>query len=296
MDELQGRYTELIDVVNYWTPQIGIDVSRTLPSSFDSAKEQRLFRIMNAYATHNPDVGYCQGMTYVAGLLLEVSDNEEESFTTFARLMDRPDGLSGLYRGKFPLLHRYIHACEQMIREIVPDLHDHFIKQDVRPAMYLTQWFLTGFINCFPLSMVKIMWDTIICDGLSVILKIAVSLLLVLKDSLLRMNCEEILTYIKMMKTCDESDINVCGIGQLLIQHAETLVIPEHILGYISAEFEGDDVNVDFASPWVWKAASRPVRWGSLSSHFTTGMKRLSAKVGSGSESLLKRSTWNAFL
>ena len=62
---------------------------------------------------------------------------------------------------------------------------------------YLHQWFLTLFINCFPISMarasqfwralccgwdfvlakVMILWDVIMCEGLPVILRIAVSIL-----------------------------------------------------------------------------------------------------------------------
>merc|ERR1712137_1352189 len=186
---------------------------------------------------------------------------------------DRPDGLSGLYRDKLPLLQRYVRAFEQMMAEQVPELRDHFIQEDVQPAMYLTQWFLTLFINCFPLSMVKIMWDTIIFDGLPVILKIAVSILFVLKDSLLTKSCEEIITFFKMMRICDESDTgdgpDVNKIGQLLIKHAGTVKIPEHILRYIS---EGDDANLDSDTPFVWEAESPSTWYDSITLIFTFGM------------------------
>lgn len=32
-----------------------------------------LRRLLRAYALHNPAVGYCQGMNFIAGLLLQVS-------------------------------------------------------------------------------------------------------------------------------------------------------------------------------------------------------------------------------
>ena len=63
---------------NKWTASIVIDVPRTFPDikSFDEEQQQRLKRVLNAYAGSNPEIGYCQGMNYVAGLLLLVSDNE----------------------------------------------------------------------------------------------------------------------------------------------------------------------------------------------------------------------------
>lgn len=60
---------------------ISIDLPRTFPDNihFDTKKE-RLYNILIAYAHHNRDVGYCQGLNYIAGLLLIVTDDEEKSF------------------------------------------------------------------------------------------------------------------------------------------------------------------------------------------------------------------------
>merc|ERR1719359_1296372 len=113
-------------------------------------------------------------------------------------------GLSGFYVNRLPLLRKYLRACDKLVAETVPELREHFIREGVQPAVYLHQWFLTLFINCFPLSMVLIIWDVIICDGLPVILRIAVSILQVLKDSLLRMDLEEVIKFFKMMKTYED--------------------------------------------------------------------------------------------
>ncbi|CAJ1387789.1 unnamed protein product [Effrenium voratum] len=56
------------------------------------------------------------------------------------------------------------------------------------------------------MSKVLILWDVIMCEGLPVILRIAVSILQVLKDSLLSMEFEEIIKFFKMMKTYHDED------------------------------------------------------------------------------------------
>eukprot|EP00971_Amphidinium_carterae_P063833 1263614-Amphidinium_carterae.2 len=175
-----------------------MDVTRTFTDnkSFDDGKQQRLLRVLNAYAACNPEVGYCQGMNYVAGLLVLISDSEEdtctkteqgcqspesvlhdpsvilhlmstfgfveslrcaieECFGMFKCLMERqPHGLEGFYTAKLPLLRQYLHACDILLKELVPELRTHFIQEDIDPAVYLHQWFLTLFIYTFPFPMV----------------------------------------------------------------------------------------------------------------------------------------------
>lgn len=253
--EMPKDYQSLSTRENPWTQCIEIDISRTFPElkTFDTIQQQRLLRILNAYAGHNPDVGYCQGMNYVAGLLLLVSDCEEESFAVLVCLMDHPQfGLAGFYRERLPLLRRYLRACDKLVAETVPELREHFIKENVQPAVYLHQWFLTLFINCFPLSMVMIIWDVIVCEGLPVILRIAVSILQVLKDSLLSMHFEDIIKFFKMMKTYDdeEGELNAFRIGQLLMKHTEHVQIPERTLEYLSRELTDDDGSLDSDESW----------------------------------------------
>lgn len=68
---------------------ISIDLPRTFPDNihFDSKKD-RLFNILCAYAHHNRDVGYCQGLNYIAGLLLIVTDDEEKSFWLLKHIVE----------------------------------------------------------------------------------------------------------------------------------------------------------------------------------------------------------------
>ena len=66
------------DVVN----AIGKDIERTYPGHafFESAKGQAtLARLLGAVALHNPDVGYCQSMNFLAGILLLIV-GEEKAF------------------------------------------------------------------------------------------------------------------------------------------------------------------------------------------------------------------------
>lgn len=289
--ELAEEYQRLCEPQNEWSQQIEIDISRTFPDlkSFSEVPQQKLLRVLNAFAAHNPDVGYCQGMNFVVGLLLIVSNmNEEESFTLLSHLMKEPPfNLSGFYREKFPLLRRYLRACDRLVAEMVPDLREHFIKEQVQPAVYLHQWFLTLFINCFPLSMVMIIWDVILCEGLPVILRIVVSILQVLKDSLLTMQFEDIVKFFKMMKTYDEEDgeLNAFRIGQLLMKHTEHVQIPERTMEFLTHEGIDDDINLDSDGSWEADPNSGSSWMTSLSRMFAFGPGKRRSSIPTGADS-----------
>ena len=88
--------------------QINLDIPRTFPTNMffkgkdPNSLEQPLFNVLLAFAQVNTEVGYCQGLNYVAGLLLLVTKNEDTSFWLLKTLIEDilPDyyssGLTGL--------------------------------------------------------------------------------------------------------------------------------------------------------------------------------------------------------
>ena len=241
---VNGLYGKLSQAENQWTNLIHIDVPRTFahalqipPSTLES-----LGRILNAYANLNPEVGYCQGMNFLVGLTLRVMspsaqfitpDDEEEVFWLLVCLMDY-DSLRDFYKEGFPLLMKYTIAFYELMREEIPDLYAHFEKEGISPSLFLHQWYLSLFINCLPFPTVLILWDSIICDGLPVVLSLSISLLKVLRNVLIKMEFEQIIKFFKTMKNGDE-ECDAKIIGQLLVKQACLISIPKHVLRSLSA-------------------------------------------------------------
>jgi hypothetical protein len=256
-----------------WSPLIALDIGRTFSElpEFSESRQESLRRVLNAYANHNPTVGYCQGMNFVAGLLLMVSGSERETFGVFVRLMDH-DGLSGFYKESMPVLRTYVKACDRLVAETLPELREHFLKESVPLALYLHQWFLTLFIKSFPMATVLVLWDVIICSGLPVVLTIAVTILCVLKDGLLTMQFEEINTVFKAMKAQKSSEFLSCRIGQLLMRSTRAVGLPEHIQEYLrskpeSESCEGPLEDDEDDQTWTSLVARTPRRHGSSRRH-----------------------------
>lgn len=66
----------LTDTVIVLVESIKIDLPRTFPDNIyfeDHNTRFQLFNVLVAYAHHNKDVGYCQGLNYIAGKSREPS-------------------------------------------------------------------------------------------------------------------------------------------------------------------------------------------------------------------------------
>lgn len=87
-----------------------------------------LFNVLSAYAKHNDTLGYCQGMNYLAGLILiGVQMREEVAFTILLTLMESDKyRLDGMYqhdlRKLFELtdqIHAWLMSEEPQICELL---------------------------------------------------------------------------------------------------------------------------------------------------------------------------------
>lgn len=71
--------------------QIDLDVNRTYREHIMfreryNSKQRELFKILGAYSVYNLEIGYCQGMSQIAALLLMYLD-EEDAFWALSTLV-----------------------------------------------------------------------------------------------------------------------------------------------------------------------------------------------------------------
>ena len=115
-----------------WFAQIDKDVPRTMTDHIyfrppGRSGQEALTRVLRAYAALNPQLGYTQGMSsYAAVLLLYMT--EEDAFWTFATLMDRCT-VEGLFTTGFPYLHDCYDAWQKLLHKRLPRLDKHITKQ-----------------------------------------------------------------------------------------------------------------------------------------------------------------------
>ncbi|KAJ8110344.1 hypothetical protein ONZ43_g5892 [Nemania bipapillata] len=162
--------------------------TRTSYSKYAAAAglQDGLFGVCKAYALFDEGVGYAQGMNFLIMPLL-FNMPEEEAFCLLVRLMNQYK-LRDLFIQDMPGLHLHLYQFERILEDLEPALYCHLHRRGISPHLYATQWFLTLFAYRFPLQLVLRIYDLILSEGLSAILRFGIVLMQKNSSALLGMS------------------------------------------------------------------------------------------------------------
>nr|XP_006129595.1 TBC1 domain family member 1 isoform X7 [Pelodiscus sinensis] len=194
-------YKELLKQLTSQQHAILIDLGRTFPTHpYFSAQlgtgQLSLYNILKAYSLLDQEVGYCQGLSFVAGVLL-LHMTEEDAFKMLKFLMFDM-GLRKQYRPDMTILQIQMYQLSRLLHDYHRDLYNHLEEHEIGPSLYAAPWFLTMFASQFPLGFVARVFDMLFLQGSEVIFKVALSLLGSHKPLILQHeNLETIVDFIK---------------------------------------------------------------------------------------------------
>jgi len=181
---------------------ISRDIGRTFPRHVVFQKrngvgQQSLTNVLRAYASLDPEVGYCQGMGFIVGLLLGYLP-EHKTFQIFRTLMlEYPWRLCELFKPGMPGAQQMLSEFEQLLEKHVPKLAKHLENEMIVPSMYATHWFITVFTYNFPFDVVVRVWDVFLAEGWTIVFQTAVAILKINSKALSKHKFEQILEYFK---------------------------------------------------------------------------------------------------
>ncbi|XP_066041699.1 TBC1 domain family member 1 isoform X2 [Chamaea fasciata] len=194
-------YKELLKQLTSQQHAILIDLGRTFPthpyfSAQLGAGQLSLYNILKAYSLLDQEVGYCQGLSFVAGVLL-LHMSEEDAFKMLKFLMFEM-GLRKQYRPDMTILQIQMYQLSRLLHDYHRDLYNHLEEHEIGPSLYAAPWFLTMFASQFPLGFVSRVFDMLFLQGSEAIFKVALSLLGSHKPLILQHeNLETIVDFIK---------------------------------------------------------------------------------------------------
>ncbi|XP_060520365.1 USP6 N-terminal-like protein isoform X2 [Cylas formicarius] len=194
--ENMGKYTEMMKLARKYSTdarQIDSDVNRQFREHLHyrerySIKQQSLFNVLTAYAMYNSEVGYCQGMSGLAGVLLMYMDEEDAFWAVHILLSDPKYAMHGLYKEGFPKLTRFLAHHDKILTKLLPKVKKHFDKHGLDAILYSLKWFFVCFIERVPFSLCLRIWDIYLLDGERVVTAMAYTILKLHKRNLLKFN------------------------------------------------------------------------------------------------------------
>jgi len=192
------RYEDLLKEDTEYAIQIRKDLRRTFPENIliqDVRMQQRLYDVLSAYCVHVREVGYCQGMAAIVGLLC-IHMEDEDAFWTLTQLA-KVYKLGSIWRPGLPGLLNSFYVLENLQRKFVPKLHKHLKKKRVITSMYATTWFVTVFLYNFSFVDAMRIWDLFFLEGFSFLYSVGLAFLKLNQDKVLGMDFEETVRFLQ---------------------------------------------------------------------------------------------------
>lgn len=201
--------------------------------------QHRLRRLLKAYSIYDREIGYCQGMNFIAAMFLTLM-TEEQAFwmlvckynavcldrglyftligtdlcefslsSTAAVMYDRPCRMRGLFGEGMRETHQVLYVAEKLIHQFLPKLAKHFDNETIHVTMFATQWLLTQYTSSFKFDLVTRVWDCFLFEGWKITYRVMLSLLQHSQATLLAMSFEEILAYFRDLPSRIESGARI---------------------------------------------------------------------------------------
>ncbi|XP_078439312.1 uncharacterized protein LOC144709612 [Wolffia australiana] len=172
------------------TLQIDRDLPRTFPGHpwINSAEGQAsLRRVLVAYSFRDSNVGYCQGLNYVAGMLLLVMTSEEDAFWMLAVLVE--DLLvNDCYADNLYGCHVEQRVFKALLAKKSRRIASHLETLGFDVSWVATEWFLCLFSKSLPSETTMRVWDVLFYEGAKVLFHVALALIKMEEKRLLGAN------------------------------------------------------------------------------------------------------------
>jgi hypothetical protein len=100
----------------------------------------KLRRVLRAYSQYDSEVGYCQGMNFIAAMFLMFLREEEAFWLLVIVMNEEPYKLRDLFGKNMSGTLEVLYIAEKLIVQFLPKLDDHFGNEQVHISMFATQW------------------------------------------------------------------------------------------------------------------------------------------------------------
>ena len=181
---------------------IELDIERTFPYlglfRGDSPMAQDLREILRVFVISRPDIGYIQGLSFIAGILL-LNMDKFKAFISLMNLILNPIILP-FYKMDNESIQQRLKLFKQVFYYNLPELCEHFDELGLLPENYFLSWNMTLFTRDVNLDLAKRIWDVFMIEGIKAIYSAAIVFLSHFESKLINMDFVEIMTCIGTIK------------------------------------------------------------------------------------------------
>ncbi len=201
-----------------------------------------LKNVLTAVGFTRPEIGYCQGMNFIAGALVNLIDNEERSFWIFLCFIDNIK-LNQLYLRNMPDFSIRVYQLKKLIEFYFPKLGNHLKRNQINIDLFFSKWLLTIFSNYLPFEVLYNVWDVFIIDRWKALFKFCMILLNFMKENLMKMDLNSFSQYFR------SSDLLTSLSFEEIIKHYKDYKITNKKLKELREGYYMDQVQTKLDNP-----------------------------------------------
>ena len=150
-----------------------------------------LKRVLEVYACYKPELGYVQGMSYLAAMLLLYTE-PITAFICLANIMEK-SCLLVFYRMQVDEMDKYFRVFEKLLALKLPAMYAFLTENDVSPRMYIVQWIFAVFSRSVPLVLSSALWDHFLVKGDVFLFRACIGLLKASQDQIIGQDFDVVL-------------------------------------------------------------------------------------------------------
>ena len=163
--------------------QIEKDICRTFKEGKTNIEINKLKNILIASSNLEKDIGYCQGMNFIAAFLLKISNYSEiDTFYLYCFVLEK---INGYFMQNFPLFNYHLCLFDYFFKIFFPKLEKHFKELELPLELWIGKWIQTLFIISLPFEETCRIWDYLFIYGFDFIIPICLGIIFYMEDDLL---------------------------------------------------------------------------------------------------------------
>jgi len=229
--EQEARFTEFANKKHL----VGKDThrtDRTLPffEGDDNENVQKLFNILMTYCMYNFDLGYVQGMSDLLSPILQLVEDEVESFWCFVGLMEKEEEI---FEATQHLMKQQLSNLSQLVKYLYPHFATYLEQQHSDNLYFCFRWVIISFKRDFSNNDLMTLWEACWTQNLTPHFKLFICLAILEreKDYMMKnkFDFNDILKHINELANNIELQSVLSRAESLILQLKNSTDLPDHI-------------------------------------------------------------------
>ena len=226
------------------------EISRDIHRTFSTEKFkkgngiQMLENILISLGFVRPEIGYCQGMNFIAGALVNLIDDEEKCFWIFLAFIDNIH-LNLLYLKNMPDFLIRVYQLKHFIELYFPKLYNHLRRTQINIDLFFSKWLLTIFSNYFPFDILYQVWDVFIIDKWKALFKFCMVIIFFMKEDMMKMDLSQFCQYFR------SNDLLTSLSFEQMMKHYNDYKITNKKLKELREDFFVSQVEIKLNNPYT---------------------------------------------